>query len=78
LRGRDDAIGALLSTIDHLRADPDALVGRYAATFDRLRAKLPAAVLTDGLDPTDPVVLARALDDAEALIAALLAEGSAA
>ena len=78
LRQRDDAIGALLSTIDHLRADPDALVGRYASTFDRLRAKLPAVVLGEGLDPADPAVLARALDDAEARIAALLAEGSAA
>jgi exonuclease SbcD len=78
LRRRDDAIGALLGAIDDLRSDPDTLVEQYAATFDKLRAKLPAAAIGDGLDPTDPAVLARALDAAAAHIAALLAEGSAA
>lgn len=76
LRSRDDAIGELLGAIEALRHDPDQLVARYAATFDKLRTKLPVSVREGGVDPHRPAVLLRSLDDAEARIAGLLTEGA--
>jgi DNA repair exonuclease SbcCD nuclease subunit len=76
LRARDDAVGAVLRETQRLRGSPDELLERYGGSFDRLRAKLPPAVLARGVDPSKPEALRRALDDAEARIAALLAEGA--
>jgi hypothetical protein len=75
LRNRDDAIGKLLTAIDDLRAKPDELAASYAPQFERLRAKLPSAALRAGIDPYEPSVLLRAIDDAEARLANLLTEG---
>jgi hypothetical protein len=66
----------VLRETQRLRGSPDELLERYGGSFDRLRAKLPPAVLARGVDPSKPEALRRALDDAEARIAALLAEGA--
>lgn len=80
LRQRDDALAELFGSIAAFRADPPQLVARYGEHFAKLRDKLPYAVLDDdGLDPHRAEVLLRALDAAEARLAAALSspEGSA-
>lgn len=66
LRGRDDATGEVLRTVDQV---DDALLGTLAAGFADLRTKLPAGV---DIDPTDPAFLREALGDVERLLVAHL------
>lgn len=71
LRGRDDATGEVLRTVDQV--DDDALAG-LAAGFVDLKAKLPAGT---GIDPTDPAFLREALGDVERLLVAHLEASTA-
>lgn len=76
LAERHDGVGDLLATIDALRSEPDTLAERFKEPFAKLRTKLPAESRgDDGIDPTDPQVLTRALDAAEAHILAVLGSG---
>lgn len=70
-RGRDDATGEVLRTVDQV--DDDALAA-LAAGFTDLKAKLPAGT---GIDPTDPAFLRAALGDVERLLVAHLEAGTA-
>jgi DNA repair protein SbcD/Mre11 len=76
IRERDDAVGTLFRTIKSLRDNPDQLVENYAGTFANLSTKLPSEAIRDGADPQSAEMLLGALEDAESLIAELLAGGS--
>jgi DNA repair exonuclease SbcCD nuclease subunit len=71
LRGRDDATGEVLRTVDRIDND---LLSTLAAGFADLQAKLPAG--TD-VDPTDLTFLREALGDVERLLVAHLESGAA-
>ncbi len=76
LRGRDDALGELLRSIDALRTDDDGLAA-IAAELADLRLKLPADLREgdEALKLDDPRALAGMLDDVEQVLVPRLLGG---